>query len=186
MNAMTAVRTVFPKWGLLTAAFLFMLDRLSKYIIVEKVMRPPGVVETPFFTNHVIPVLPFFDLRMAWNYGISFSLFNSGTDAMVFALLAVQVIITAGLCWYMWRIDSFWMQIAAGMIVGGALGNVLDRALYGAVADFLDFYWGDLHFPTFNVADSCISVGVALWLLDAARSASHHAPAPQGPKDSTQ
>ena len=180
---MTAARTAFPTWGLLTAAVMFVLDRVSKYIMVEQIMRPPGVGETPFFTNKVIAVLPFFDLRMAWNYGISFSLFNSGTEVMVMVLLAVQLGITIGLCWYMWRIESLWMQVAAGMIIGGALGNVLDRALYGAVADFLDFYWGDWHFPTFNVADSCISVGVALWLLDAARSASHHAPAPQSPKD---
>ena len=183
MTQGSPARIALPAWGLVTAAVMFVLDRLSKYIMVEVVMRPPGVTETPYFTDKLISVLPIFDLRMAWNYGISFSLFNSGSNGMVIVLLAVQLAITAGLCWYMWRLDSFWMQIAAGMIVGGALGNVLDRALYGAVADFLDFYWGDMHFPTFNIADSCISVGVALWLLDAARSASHDAPAPQGPKD---
>jgi signal peptidase II len=174
-------RPVLPKWGLLIAAAIFLLDRITKYVMVEKVMRPEGVTDTPYFTERTITVLPVLDLRMAWNYGISFSLFNSGSDGMVMALLAVQVLITAGLCWYMWRLDGILMQVAAGLIVGGALGNILDRAVYGAVADFLDFHWGDLHFPTFNLADSCISIGVALWLLDAVRAASHHAAAPQGP-----
>jgi len=61
-------------------------------------------------------------------------------------------------------------------VIGGALGNIIDRAMFGAVADFLDFYVGDWHFPTFNVADSCISVGAVMWLLDAVLARPHDAP----------
>ena len=97
-------------------------------------------------------------------------------------LIVMQSAITIALVWYMWRLNGRWMQIAAGLIVGGALGNIFDRLIYGGpVADFFDFHLGEWHFATFNVADSFISVGVALWLLDAVLTASHHAPAPQGP-----
>src|SRR5262249_4392102 len=137
-------------------------------------LRPPGVTETPFYTDKIIEVLPFFNFRMTWNTGISFSLFNSGEDLTVKTLIAVQIVITLGLAWYMRRMDRPWMQVATGLIVGGAGGNIIDRAVHGAVADFLDFHVGAWHFPTFNVADSCISIGVFLWLLDALGLSTHH------------
>ena len=170
-----------PIIGLVAAVVAFAADRLSKYVMVAQVMDPP---------DKVITVLPVFDLRLAWNPGISFSLFNSGETATVIALALVQLAVTAVLTWYLWRIETRWMQLAAGLIIGGAVGNILDRALFGAVADFLDFHWGEWHFPTFNIADSCISVGVFLWLLDAALRPSHHStpattstPAPRPDKD---
>ncbi|TAL00549.1 MAG: signal peptidase II [Rhodospirillaceae bacterium] len=167
MNTAAPVRFRVPALGIAAAAVAFGLDRLSKYIVVERVMRPAGVTETPFFTPKVIELLPIFDLRMAWNPGISFSLFNSGAALTVNLLLTIQVAITLGLTWYMTRLSGRWMQFAAGLIVGGAAGNILDRVTVGAVADFLDFHAGEWHFPTFNLADSCISIGVFLWLLDA-------------------
>ena len=166
-----------PRLGLAAAAVAFLFDRLSKALVIAT-LRPEGVAETPFFSDKEIALLPVFNLRMAWNYGISFSLFNSASWV---AIAGLQIVITAALVWYMWRLESRRMQIAAGMVVGGALGNILDRVMYGgAVADFFDFHLGDWHFATFNVADSFISIGVALWLLDAVLTASHHAPAPQG------
>ena len=167
-----------PRIGLVVAAVAFVIDQLSKWALLA-VMRGEGMTETPFFTDKEIVLLPVFNLRMAWNYGISFSLFDS---ASWLAIVGVQIVITAALVWYMWRLEGRRMQIAAGLIVGGALGNILDRILYGgAVADFFDFHLGEWHFATFNVADSFISVGVALWLLDAVLTSSHHAPASQGP-----
>jgi signal peptidase II len=168
----------FPRFGLVVAGVAFVVDRLSKVLLIAA-MRGEGMNETPFFTDKQIDLLPVFNIRMAWNYGISFSLFNS-TSWIVIA--AVQIVITIALLWYMWRLESRWMQLAAGLIVGGAIGNIFDRVMYsGAVADFFDFHLGEWHFATFNVADSFISIGVALWLLDAVLTASHHAPAPQGP-----
>jgi len=162
-----------PVVGAATALVALGLDRLTKYVMVELVMRPEGITETPFFTAKVIQVLPIFDLRLAWNQGISFSMFNSGAAWTVNSLIVVQVAITLGLAWYMTRLSGRWMQVAAGLIVGGALGNIIDRATVGAVADFLDFHVGEWHFPTFNLADTCISIGVFLWLLDAIGVPSH-------------
>ena len=163
--------------GPATAVIALVADQVSKYVMVEWVMRPAGVTDTPFFTTKVIPLLPVFDLRLAWNPGISFSLFNSGEAAMVTILAVVQVAITLGLAWYMTQAKGIWMQIATGLIVGGAMGNIVDRASFGAVVDILDFHVGEWHFPTFNLADSCISTGVFLWLLDAVGWPAHHTPA---------
>jgi signal peptidase II len=164
-----------PKVGVAVAAVALVLDQITKYVMVHLVMRPPGVTATPFQSDKVIELLPVFNFRMTWNTGISFSLFNSGETLTVTALIAVQIGLTLLLAWYMSRMDTPWMQWATGLIVGGALGNIVDRAMYGAVADFLDFHVGEWHFPTFNVADSCISIGVFLWLLDAIGVTSHHA-----------
>jgi len=162
-----------PKLGVLVAVAGLVVDQVTKYIMVERVMRPEGVAETPYFTDRVIELLPVFSLRLSWNAGISFSLFNSGAAMTTALLLAVQVGVTLLLLWWMRQNDRPWLQVASGLIIGGALGNIVDRALYGAVADFLDFFWGSWHFPTFNVADTCISVGATLWLLDAVLARPH-------------
>jgi len=166
-----------PALGLITVVAAVLFDQLTKYIMLEWVMRPEGVTETPFFTDKVIELLPVFNFRMTWNFGISFSLFNSGEALTIKMLIALQVAITLGLFWYMTQMDRRWMQVATGLIVGGAIGNIIDRVMYGAVADFLDFHIGLWHFPTFNVADSCISIGVVLWLLDAIGFPARPAPA---------
>ena len=177
MSAALAPQSRFPTVGAAAAVAAFVLDRLTKYVMIEQVMRPPGVTGTPFFTDKIIELVPLFNFRMAWNPGISFSLFNSGEALTINVLLAVQVLITLVLAWTMITAKNGWVQFAIGLIVGGAAGNIVDRAMYGAVADFLDFHVGDWHFPTFNVADSSISVGVFLWLLDAMGLSPHHAAA---------
>jgi signal peptidase II len=182
MSEAVAAKSRLPTIGLATAVGALILDRVTKYVMIEQVMRPPGVTETPFFTDKIIELIPVFNFRMAWNTGISFSLFNSGTALTVNILLAVQVVITLFLAWTIFTAKNGWVQFATGLIVGGAIGNIVDRAMYGAVADFLDFHVGEWHFPTFNVADSCISVGVFLWLLDAIGLTPHHAPT-QSAKD---
>jgi signal peptidase II len=165
-----------PALGIVTATVGLVLDQVSKYIMVEQVMRPQGVTETPYFTDRVIDVLPFFALRMSWNAGISFSLFSSGEGTTTAILLAVQMTVTAVLLWWLRGLDKPLPQFATGLIIGGALGNIVDRIQFHAVADFLDFYWQSWHFPTFNVADICISVGAGLWLLDAILARPHDAP----------
>jgi signal peptidase II len=162
-----------PWLGLAVAAGALILDQLSKYIMVEKVMRPAGVTETPFVPSRVIEVLPIFDLRLSWNPGMSFSLFNSGESVTVAVLLAIRILITCLILWWLWRMDRRWLQIACGLIIGGALGNIVDQITTGAVADFLSFHWLDWTFPTFNVADSCITIGAGMWLLDAVLAHPH-------------
>lgn len=165
-----------PAAGLITAVVSVVLDQLTKFIMVEKVMRPEGMTDTPYFTDKVIDVLPFFALRMSWNAGISFSLFSSGATVTWLLLLAVQISVTIGLLFWLRTLDRLWLQVGAGLIIGGALGNIIDRAIFRAVVDFLDFYWGNWHFPTFNVADICISLGAGLWLLDAIFAGQKHTP----------
>jgi len=85
--------------GLSVAAVVLILDQISKFILLD-VMRPEGVVNTPFFSDKIIEVLPFFNFRMAWNTGISFSMFDGG-GSTTYILLAVQSAITVALVWWL-------------------------------------------------------------------------------------
>ena len=160
--------------GLLIAAVIFVFDQISKFMVVEWVFRPDGVTQTPFFTPRLIELLPFFQLRLAWNTGISFSLFNSGETTTIAILIIIQLSIVAFLLWTMRESETRLMAVGIGLIVGGAFGNIADRLHYGAVVDFLDFHAAGYHFPTFNLADTCITIGVGLWLLDAFLTRHHH------------
>lgn len=164
-TAGTSLAIPIPRAGLACAIVAVLVDQLSKYYMVEQVFRPEGVTATPFLSPVVIDILPVFQFRLSWNEGISFSLFSS-SDAR-WALVAVTGVITAILFAWMWRTPRSWLQVGLGLIVGGALGNIIDRASIGAVADFLHVYWQDWSFPIFNIADSCITVGAMIVLLDA-------------------
>lgn len=141
--------------GLSLAALVIVLDQLLKWWIVTVVMNPPRDIE----------VTSFFDLVMAWNRGISFSLFRSDWAAgpYVWAGLAVAVAIALG--WWLGRVRHALTATALGLVIGGALGNAIDRLRLGAVADFLDFHWQGWHWPAFNLADSAISVGIVLLVV---------------------
>ena len=97
---------------------------------------------------------------------MSFGLFNNdaGVNALLFSLLAA--VIVAVLVFWLSRVESPLLAVAIGLVIGGAIGNVIDRIRFGAVVDFLDFYIGSWHWPAFNVADSAICIGVAAMLLD--------------------
>lgn len=150
--------------GLPIAAIILILDQLSKWWIIEKVMRPDGVIETPFYSPHSVEIFPVLHLVMAWNRGVSFGMFNNdGTwNALILSVLAL--VISACLIVWMRRADGLWMKISLGLVVGGALGNVIDRIRFGAVADFVFFHVGSFEWPAFNLADSAISVGAILLL----------------------
>ncbi len=167
--------------GLIIAALVFVADQVSKTVIVEWVFRPDGVTATPYITRQLIEVLPMFQLRLAWNPGISFSLFNSGETVTVALLIAVQLCIVGVLLWWLRQGETRLMKTGIGFIAGGAFGNIVDRIHYGAVVDFLDFHAAGYHFPTFNLADTCISAGVGIWLLDAYLMRYHHG-SPVDPK----
>ena len=151
-------------------ALLLVLDQLSKWAVTEKIFRPELGLGDPMrlmdwlknapemLGNVSIPVTSFFNLSMVWNPGISFGLFANGGWGL---LTISSLVIAAGFFIWMIRSKDFWEIVTLGLIIGGALGNVFDRIRFGAVVDFLDFYYGTWHFPAFNVADSAISVGVA-------------------------
>lgn len=116
-------------------------------------------------TRPPIEVTPFFNLVMVWNHGVSFGMF-SGTDNnyMPIALIAVACTISVFLLGWLWRGERIRETLAIALVIGGAMGNVVDRIRFGAVADFVDIHVAGYHWPAFNVADSAIFLGVA-WLL---------------------
>ena len=144
--------------GLGTAAVVVILDQLSKAAILA------------FFGERVFGdremVTSFFNLALTYNHGISFGLFNgvAGLNALGFSLVAAAIV--AVLIYWLSRASSLLLAVAIGLIIGGAVGNVIDRLRLGAVVDFLDFHYGGLHWPAFNLADSAICVGVGVMLID--------------------
>jgi signal peptidase II len=147
--------------GLATALVVVVLDQLSKAAVLTH------------FDGRAVDIdriTPFFNLVLTLNRGMSFGLFNAGPadgggyNAVVFSLAAA--IIVAGLIYWLTRVSSPLLTIAIGLIVGGAVGNVVDRLRHGAVIDFLDFHTGYWHWPAFNLADSAICLGVAIMLFE--------------------
>lgn len=143
-------------FGLAVAAVTLVLDQISKWWIVGSVMNPPRAIE----------LTPFFNLVMVWNRGITFGLFGDAHWGR-WAFAAVALAIVAVLGSWLWRATHRSTALALGLVIGGAIGNVIDRARWGAVADFLDFHVAGWHWPAFNVADSAIVIGVGLLLLEA-------------------
>jgi signal peptidase II len=111
-------------------------------------------------------ITSFFNIVLIHNRGMSFGLFNygGGLNALLFSLVAAAIVTV--LIYWLSRVDSSLLAVAIGLIIGGAIGNVIDRIRLGAVVDFLDFHVGSWHWPAFNVADSAICIGVAVMLLD--------------------
>src|SRR6478672_8396599 len=146
-----------------TAAAVFVLDRLTKWIIESRVS---------FFDTHkVIP--GFFDIIRSENRGVAFGIFNDSTSGwrtkllIVAALAAVAMV--SGMLWKAHTMDRFSVW-GFSLILGGAAGNLFDRIVAGHVTDFLLVYIGSYQWPTFNVADSAIVVGSGLLLMDVLRS----------------
>lgn len=141
--------------GLAVAVMVVAADQLIKAWVVG------------FFairSSSVLVVSPVFNLVMAWNKGISFGLFNSGGGTLVFVALAVAIV--AALLWWLSRTRERGLQIAIGLVIGGAVGNIIDRLVRGAVIDFLDFHLGRLHWFAFNLADTAICLGVFFIAID--------------------
>jgi signal peptidase II len=146
--------------GILSFLLVVLFDQISKWWIVTVVMSPP----------RRIPVLPFFDLVLVHNKGASFGIFANAPGWASLALIIFAILISAALLIWMCRINNTLLAIALGLVAGGAIGNVIDRLRFGAVVDFLDVYAWGWHWPAFNVADSAISVGVVLLILDSLKS----------------
>ena len=151
--------------GLWLALFCLILDQSTKLLALA------------FLTNSkTIVVIPgFFDLYLAWNRGVSFSLFSSNSEIMPWVLSFIAIVIIFGLLWWLTKVNNLIMGCGIGLILGGAIGNLIDRLRFGAVVDFLDFYLAGYHWPTFNIADCAVTVGVGLILLDAWMERSHNA-----------
>ena len=141
------------RFGLMVAGAVLVLDQVTKmiFLYVFDTMGAP-----------LISVLPgFFDLAIVWNRGVSFGMLATDGALGQWLLGAFALAVTVGLVVWLWRATTRWVALALGLTIGGAIGNVIDRARYGAVFDFLDFHVGGWHWPAFNMADTAISLGVA-------------------------
>lgn len=153
-----ARRSALFRLGLVIAFAVLALDQASKLYFYDLLVTDG---------RRAIEVLPFFNLVTVWNYGISFGMFNSGSTEASAIFIAIALVIVVALTVWLKGATQTLVAVALGLVIGGAIGNVVDRVRFGAVFDFLDFHAFGWHWPAFNVADSAITVGVALLCIDA-------------------
>ena len=144
------------RYGLVIAAVCTALDQASKWWLMGVLERAGGPIE----------LLPFFNLVMVWNPGVSFGMFQSGNAWAPWILSALALVIVFVLVRWLGKAETRFIAAGLGFVIGGALGNVIDRMVWGKVADFFDVYIDTWHWPAFNIADAAIVIGAAILLLD--------------------
>ena len=151
--------TKYRRIGLAIALLIFVLDQASKFVVMQLLQLP---------ARGQIELIPFFNLTWAQNYGVSMGFLTASTDFQRWALVALTGLIGIAVFVWMNREKAKWDILALGMILGGAMGNIVDRARLGYVADFADLHVGEFRpFLIFNLADACISIGVVILLARA-------------------
>ena len=141
------------------ALLIFVVDQLSKWFVI-------GPLNLEAVQN--IELLPFFDFTWVENRGISLGLAQAQNETHRWILVAVTAAIAVGVAWWIRREEARGDQLALAMVLGGALGNIVDRTRFGYVVDFLDLHFGTFRpFYVFNVGDAAISIGVVILLLRA-------------------
>ena len=142
--------------GIIIAIVCIILDQWSKEVVFNFLFTQPF---------QYYEVTSFFNLVVVRNYGISFGMFdNLENSHYILSSIAICVVIV--LLFWLKKAQNMYMTTAISLIIGGAIGNVIDRFRFGAVSDFLDFHYMGYHWPAFNVADSAVFIGVALILLE--------------------
>ncbi|HKW53189.1 MAG TPA: signal peptidase II [Stellaceae bacterium] len=145
--------------GLAVAVVVAVADQLSKaWLLGFFAERQP--------VERMQPVTGFFNLVLTWNRGMSFGLFNNDATLNAAIFTVIAAVIVGGLLVWLRRAQEPLIGIAIGLVIGGAIGNVVDRLWRGAVVDFLDFHLGDWHWFAFNLADAAICIGVGLMVID--------------------
>jgi signal peptidase II len=150
----------YVRLGLILALLIIAADQASKVYVTQVLLADGMPVKLTGWLNIILVM----------NKGVSFSLFSDGSDTVRWVLTAVALAIALVLTIWLFRAPGWFTAMALGLVIGGAIGNAIDRIRLGAVIDFVDFHvpaWNDWHFATFNVADSAISTGVFLLLLAA-------------------
>lgn len=140
------------------SALVIVLDQWTKQSVAQN-----------FSLYESVPVTSFFNLSFAINKGSAFSFLANQGGWQLWFFSGIAVAVTGLLCYWLSHQTKQQRLLNIGycLIIGGALGNVIDRVIYGYVIDFLDFYWKTYHYPTFNVADIAISLGAAFMIIDA-------------------
>jgi len=148
-------------WGIVAAAIALILDQGTKLLLLY------GIGFATMGPGENIAVLPFFNLVMVWNPGVSYGLFpaSSPMGSVILALFSIVAVVGLG-CW-LWVSSRLTLCVGLGLVIGGALGNLIDRLVHGKVADFFHFYGLGYDWYVFNVADAAITFGVIALLYDA-------------------
>lgn len=135
-------------------------------IVIDQATK--RVVDTTMQLYQSIDLIPCFQLTYLRNQGAAFSFLSGAGGWQRWFFIGLAIIASVFICFWLKKLDrnQRWEAIAWSLVLGGALGNLIDRILYGYVIDFLDVYVGEWHWPAFNVADSAITVGVIMLLLD--------------------
>ncbi|MBV9549003.1 MAG: signal peptidase II [Alphaproteobacteria bacterium] len=156
--------------GLSAALLAFVADQGSKLALLYGAgFRHMGPGES-------VPVLPFFNLVMVWNPGISYGLFPASGALGTWLLEAATLGVILFLGWWMWKSRDSVVVLGCGLIIGGGVGNLLDRLLYGRVADFFHFYGFGYDWYVFNIADLAVTLGAVAFIYDVLKpSESSHA-----------
>ena len=141
----------------LISIFCCALDLITKKLIFDNIKQ------------NIVYITPIFNFVKATNYGISFGMFNDRTLAMkvfiiIFDIFVIIYLLTLVKTKNTYKKPKLFIT-SLSLVVGGAFGNMIDRIICGYVRDFLDFHISNLHWPAFNIADSCICIGVALWII---------------------
>lgn len=146
--------------GLLVALMVFLVDQGTKYFVTQSL----GIS----YDGASMEIFSFFDLRYVENIGVSLGLFRASTETWRWALVALTSLIAIGVVVWMLRERKLGDVAALGLVLGGALGNILDRSRLGFVVDFADLHFGTWRpFLVFNVADAAITIGVLILLVRA-------------------
>ena len=140
--------------GLCLAGLVILLDQISKPLMRD------------WLGAGDVQLTSFLSLVSAWNKGVGFSLLTMTLPSGPYILSALALAIAAGMLIWLLRVSRPIQAVALGLVIGGALGNVVDRLRLGAVFDFIDVHLGSYHWPAFNLADSALSIGVVLLIID--------------------
>ncbi|MDH4233667.1 MAG: signal peptidase II [Gallionella sp.] len=144
-----------PKW-LSLSALVIVFDQLSKVWITNH-----------FSYGESLRVLSIFNVVRAHNTGAAFSFLHDAGGMQRWLFSAIAVVASVWIVWLLRKYAGLTLfSLALSLILGGALGNLIDRIAYGYVVDFLSFHWGEYYFPAFNIADSAITCGALLMILD--------------------
>lgn len=156
-------REISPReLGLIAAGSALFADQCTKLLMLY------GFGFANMVPGESIPVLPFFNLVMVWNPGVSYGLFPAHGPVGTALLVTFSLVAIVGLSWWLWHTDRRTVALGLGLVIGGAVGNnLIDRLIYGKVADFFHFHVFGYDWYVFNVADITITLGVIALLYDA-------------------
>ncbi|HEY5083386.1 MAG TPA: signal peptidase II [Rhizomicrobium sp.] len=158
-------RTSPRDWGLVAAAGALIADQGAKFALLY------GLGFLHLAPGQGVPLLPFFNLVMVWNPGISYGLFPASSMVGTAILVLVSLAAIAGLGYWLWGMASLSLAIGVGLVIGGALGNLIDRLVYGRVADFFHLYGFGYDFYVFNIADVAITFGAVAIIYEVLKPA---------------